>query len=167
MVDISRRNFFRARNVNTTPAIRLPWTADEQLFTQGCTQCGNCISACEENIIIKGDGGFPEINFELGECSFCQACVNSCEELLFTETNHKPWQVDISIKNNCLTKKQIHCQVCQDACEPQAIHFQYQQASVPQPNISQPDCTGCGACVAICPENAISLTISPIGATDE
>ena len=37
MVDLSRRNFIRAKNVSTPPAIRLPWTADEALFTRGCT----------------------------------------------------------------------------------------------------------------------------------
>tara|TARA_B110000211_G_scaffold233854_2_gene301322 strand:- start:32060 stop:32578 length:519 start_codon:yes stop_codon:yes gene_type:complete len=160
MVDLSRRNFMRAKKVSSPPAIRLPWTADEALFTRGCTQCGDCISACEENIIIKGDGGFPEINFSAGECSFCQACVKSCKEPLFNSLDTLPWQLDIEIQSSCLAKKQIHCQICQDSCEPEAIVFKYLHSSVPQPEITLEDCTSCGACVAVCPESAINLSVS-------
>lgn len=163
MVDLRRRNFMRARKINTAPAVRLPWTADESLFTRGCTQCGDCITACEENVIIKGDGGFPEINFDIGECTFCQKCVNSCKETLFNSFDSKPWQLNIEISSDCLTTKQTHCQICQDSCETEAIVFQYLHASVPQPNITLADCTGCGACVSVCPESAIKLSTSSLG----
>ena len=105
MVDLSRRNFIRAKPVTTPPAIRLPWTAHEKLFTRGCTQCGDCIAACEEKIIIKGDGGFPEINFSAGECTFCQKCVVACEEPLFHALDTKPWQLTIDIQASCLANK--------------------------------------------------------------
>ncbi len=167
MVDLSRRNFIRAKKVTTPPAIRLPWVADEEIFIRGCTQCGDCIDACEENIIIKGDGGYPEINFSAGECTFCQACVTTCKEALFTSFDVIPWQLDIEIKANCLTNKQVHCQICQDSCESEAISFKYLHGSVPQPEISIVDCNGCGACVAVCPESAIKLSPSALGANHE
>lgn len=163
MVDLSRRNFLKVKKVTSQPAVRLPWAHNEANFTQGCNQCGDCLLACPEKIIIKGDGGFPEIDFSQGECSFCQKCVQACSEPLFTSFDTPPWQLEINIKNNCLAKKQVHCQVCQDSCEPEAISFRYIQASVPQPEISYVDCTGCGACVSICPESAITLTPPEIG----
>lgn len=158
MVDLHRRNFLRAKQVSSPPAIRLPWTADEALFTRGCTQCGDCISACEENIISKGDGGFPEINFANGECTFCQQCVQACKEPLFTSFDITPWQLDIEITSTCLATKQVHCQICQDSCETQAIIFTPQQGAVSQPSIVLKDCNGCGACVAVCPESSIKLS---------
>jgi|TARA_R110001632_G_scaffold151062_1_gene268646 ferredoxin-type protein NapF len=167
MVDLSRRNFMRAKHVSTPPAIRLPWTVDEKLFTQGCTQCGDCMDACEENIIVKGDGGFPEINFFAGECTFCQQCVKACKEPLFKPLDAVPWQLTIEIEASCLAKNQVHCQVCQDSCESDAISFKYLHASVPQPEITLLDCTGCGACVAICPESAIKLSTTLLGAEHE
>lgn len=167
MVDLSRRNFITAKHEKTAPPIRLPWSVSETLFTQGCTQCGDCISACEENIIIKGAGGFPQINFSAGECTFCELCVKACDEPLFESLDTKPWQLSIEITTNCLTKKQVHCQVCQDSCEPEAISFKYLHGRVPQPEINQVDCTGCGACVAICPESAIKLTTTTTGASYE
>jgi len=167
MVDLTRRNFLRAKKVSTPPATRLPWTADETLFTRGCTQCGKCLSACEENIIVKGDGGFPEINFSKGECTFCQQCVVACDEPLFNTFESKPWQLNIEITSDCLATKQVHCQICQDSCEPEAIIFKYLQASVPQPNIVLSDCSSCGACVSVCPESAIKLSTSLLGADHE
>ena len=141
--------------------------ADEALFTRGCTQCGDCIEACEEKIIIKGDGGFPEVDFSKGECTFCQQCVKVCKETLFKPLESKPWQLDIEITSACLTTKQVHCQVCQDSCEPEAIAFKYLHASVPQPNIKLADCNGCGACVSVCPESAIKLSTSSLGVHNE
>lgn len=167
MVDLSRRNFLRAKNTATPPAIRLPWTADEKLFTRGCTQCGDCIDACEEKIIIKGDGGFPEIDFSVGECTFCQKCVTSCDEALFNPLDTKPWQLAIEIQSGCLANKQVHCQICQDSCEPEAITFKYLHGSVPQPEINLTDCNGCGACVAVCPESAIKLSMPLLGENNE
>ena len=74
---------------------------------------------------------------------------------------------NIEIENSCLAKKQVHCQVCQDNCEVAAINFTYIQGSVPQPEISLADCNGCGACVASCPEAAIQLSTSILGANHE
>jgi ferredoxin-type protein NapF len=76
MVDLARRNFFRGRKASTRLAIRLPWVINEQYFIDDCTQCGDCITSCEEKIIVKGDGGFPEIDFSKGECTFCQKCID-------------------------------------------------------------------------------------------
>ena len=53
-------------------AIRPPWSVNEADFTDKCTRCGDCILVCETQIIVKGDGGFPEIQFDKGECTFCQ-----------------------------------------------------------------------------------------------
>ena len=58
-------------------AIRPPWSVNEEDFTDKCTRCGDCILVCETQIIVKGDGGFPEIQFDKGECTFCQKCVNN------------------------------------------------------------------------------------------
>jgi len=167
MVDLSRRNFIRAKKASTPGGIRLPWVADEALFTRGCTQCGDCLEACEENIIIKGDGGFPEINFSAGECTFCQQCVKACSEPLFMPLETTPWQLNIEIEANCLAKNQVHCQICQDSCEPEAITFTYLHGSMPQPEIAKVDCNGCGACVAVCPESAITLSTALLGANNE
>jgi len=169
MVDQARRSFFRIKKVVASDMIRLPWIVDEQHFIENCSQCGDCLTVCEEQIIIKGDGGFPKIDFTQGECTFCQKCVETCQLPLFVENlTQQPWQLAdnenttanlaIEIKSNCLATNQVFCRSCQDCCEPEAITFQYGSSSIPQPIINKNDCNGCGACVSVCPQAAISLS---------
>lgn len=159
-IDQTRRNFLRGKRLSTTSAIRLPWVKSEQHFVDSCSQCRDCISQCPENIISIGAGGFPEIDFNKGECTFCQKCVQVCQEPLFTDVENDPaWQLDISIKDNCLAFNQIHCQSCQDSCETEAIKFSYLTSSIPQPSIVESDCNRCGACVSVCPQNSISISV--------
>lgn len=161
MVDLARRNFFRGKIKSTPAAIRLPWVINEKHFIDGCTQCGDCITSCEENIIVKGDGGFPEIDFSKGECTFCQKCIDVCNQPLFVderEDSQTAWQLDIKIKSNCLAMNQVVCQSCQDSCETEAISFKYIHSKIPQPQIELDKCNGCGACVSICPQTAIELS---------
>jgi ferredoxin-type protein NapF len=161
MVDLARRNFFRGKKISTPSAIRLPWVIDEQHFINDCTQCGDCVTSCEENIIVKGDGGFPELDFSQGECTFCQTCIDVCKQPLFVDKraeNQTAWQLDIKIKSNCLAKNNVVCQSCQDSCETEAISFKYLLSKTPQPQIALDKCNGCGACVSICPQASIELT---------
>lgn len=159
MVDLARRNFFKAKKINSKPAIRLPYVINEQTFIDKCTQCNSCITACPEEIIVKGDGGFPEIDFSQGECTFCNKCVDACKEPLFIESEgEEPWDLSIEIKANCLAKSQVYCLSCQDSCETEAISFKYISYSTPQPQISLDSCNGCGACVAVCPQTAIEIS---------
>ncbi|WP_028025417.1 ferredoxin-type protein NapF [Enterovibrio calviensis] len=155
MVD-QRRRFF-LRSAQKTKQQSLPWIKDIGAFTDHCTRCGECERACEEQIIVSGDGGFPTIDFNRGECTFCYACAQACPEKLFHSNDQRPWQQAISINENCLAQKNIECRSCHDACDERAIRFQHRLGSVAQPEININDCSGCGACVAPCPTNAISM----------
>ncbi|AAW86402.1 ferredoxin-type protein NapF [Aliivibrio fischeri] len=162
-IDHSKRGFFRRlssqKKINPLTQQRLPWVENESVFTSKCTRCEKCINACEENIIVKGDGGFPIVDFTKGECTFCEGCANSCPEALFDLTAEPVFSHKISINENCLAKKSVECRSCSDMCETQAIRFQLQLGSVAQPKINFDACNGCGGCVAVCPTSAISMTL--------
>ncbi len=153
-INQSRRNLFSRRKSNVT---RPPWSKTEQEFTDNCTRCDKCITACETQIIKRGEGGFPEIDFNLGECTFCQLCVDVCPEPVFDLAQSLPWSIRASIKDSCLTYEGGWCQSCKDACDPRAISFIMAVGQVPKPLIDTDACTGCGACVSPCPSNAIQI----------
>ena len=70
-----------------------------------------------------GEGGFPVVDFQRGECTFCTRCVTVCKAPLFRPTTESPWYYKAHIEANCLANGQVFCQRCQDSCEPNAIRF--------------------------------------------
>ncbi|MGB5445880.1 MAG: ferredoxin-type protein NapF [Psychromonas sp.] len=148
-----RRLFKRKQNVTVTNL--LPWIQDLDLFIENCTQCGDCISRCPEKIIIKGDGGFPNIDFEKGECTFCGQCAEVCKEHIFVSTEQQPWLKKAQIGEACLAYENVYCRSCSESCESGALTFKIGLSAVPQIDLDL--CTGCGACVAPCPTSAIHI----------
>lgn len=155
LINQSRRRLFSRKKNN---AIRPPWSRDDIEFTDVCSRCDKCIQICETNIIIKGDGGFPEVDFKDDECTFCKKCVQVCPEAIFNDTEHQAWQLTATVNNTCLANQGIWCQSCKDACDSSAISFRPVIGQAPRPDINLDACTGCGACVAPCPNNAIFMT---------
>lgn len=181
-----RRLFSRKR----TPAkhLRLPWVKSEALFIDKCTQCHQCISACDTQIITRDADGFPRIDFSDGECTFCNKCIDTCEQPLFVTEEQRtntlaeaiktkkiqPWPGQLAIKtttqnHQCLAANNIFCQSCSDECEVEAINFSYQKVDengnvsmsvIPQPTLNIADCTQCGACISNCPQDSINLNVS-------
>ncbi|WP_169543901.1 ferredoxin-type protein NapF [Sneathiella aquimaris] len=140
----------------------LPWSTPERILA-ACDQCERCLSACPEGIIQKTAQGYPTVNFEKGECTFCESCKEACPQPVFytdpEEIGERPlvWTLKAEISDACLAKNDIQCQSCQDHCDPRAIRFQYQRNAIAEPVIQIADCTGCGACVSVCPANCISI----------
>lgn len=169
-IDHSRRAFFRrptalVTSVNSVVQ-RPPWALSESLFTDQCTRCNECITACEEGIIIKADGGFPEIDFKRGECTFCEACIDVCEPAaLLKQTaahaNQQAFYFDITLDDSCLAKQKVHCQSCKDVCDTGAITMPWPKdvssGAIQTPEINIEDCTSCGACISTCPSQSISI----------
>ena len=158
-VDLSRRGLFRGKLSARTPEVQLPWSIPWSDFVADCTRCGDCLAACPEQILVKGDGGFPIVDFQLGECTFCTECVSACKQPLFRLTTEVAWDYVAHIEAGCLALGQVYCQRCQDSCEPRAIGFSPRLGQVPTPVIDADRCNGCGACVADCPVGSIKISM--------
>lgn len=156
-VDVSRRALLRGHFARA-PSRRPPWSCDDPIFTAHCTQCGDCLHACETGIIVRDEAGFPRVDFRHGECTFCQACVAVCDAPVFHDPEaNLPWTQVAHIGPACLGPQGIHCRSCGESCEAGAIHFAFNAQRVPEPEIDTQACTGCGACVAVCPTQAITV----------
>ncbi|ECH9052614.1 hypothetical protein FB43_13715 [Salmonella enterica subsp. enterica] len=78
MVDLSRRSMLTGSWRNASNGILPPWARETTYFLAHCLRCDACIQACEADILQRGAGGYPSVDFKRGECSFCYACAQAC-----------------------------------------------------------------------------------------
>lgn len=154
-VDVSRRSFLRGQIRGRANAIHPPWSTID--FIEQCQRCDDCVVACQEHILVRGDGGFPVVDFALGECTFCRACVNACHHDALDPLQQKPWSYVAAINEHCLSSNGIVCRACGDSCDQHAIHFRLQTGGRSTPEIFNSLCNGCGACLGVCPAKAIKM----------
>ncbi len=160
--NLKRRQLLRGKIRNQQPPMRPPWALDEELFVQSCTRCDDCIKACEDQILFRGSGGFPEISFQAAGCDFCGDCLQACTVNALQAPVPAPslaWRHRATINTSCLSLNAIVCRSCGDACDTDAIRFKLQTGGRAIPLLDQELCNGCGECLAVCPNHSISLEI--------
>lgn len=159
-MDPSRRLFFRgltkARAVE--PVLRPPWAIPEAEFVLSCTRCDACAKACPQAIVVRGDGGFPELSFASNGCTFCGQCVDACTTgALARLPGQDAWTLRVEIGDKCLAYRNVECRVCGENCDTAAIRFRPVLGGVSSPIVDLDACTGCGVCASICPGQAIRV----------
>lgn len=147
----SRRSLFR----QAPPVQRPPWT-DEARVAAECTSCGECLKACPEAILIAGPGRTPAVDFTRNPCTFCGACAEACPEDVFRPRDTAPWSLTAAIGASCLMASGVECRTCTDVCDTSALRFR-RVVGGGAIVVTDDDCTGCGACLGVCPTGAISL----------
>jgi ferredoxin-type protein NapF len=152
--NIQRRWLLRGGGPTPQP-VRPPWARER--FTNLCVRCQRCAAACPERIIVQGDGGFPELDFGRGECTFCGDCADACPEPVFDKAQVEPWRARAVIADTCLTVRGVVCRSCRDACPADAVQFDFAPGRAARARIEADRCTGCGACVAPCPVGAVRV----------
>lgn len=152
-INTARRAFFTGRARAT--GHQVPWAV--AAFADVCRRCDDCINACEEAILVAGDGGFPTVDFKRGGCTFCGACVRVCGYGALDASLMPPWRLRIAIDERCLSAQGITCRACGDMCETRAIRFQLQTGGRAIPQLDESRCNGCGSCIATCPTQVIQL----------
>ncbi len=160
---IDRAQFLRGNWRGVADIMPPPWALDGESFFRACTQCAECITACPESILRVGDKGYPQVDFQRGECTFCGDCERSCNPKALSNIERNPWSYHAQINNQCLALKGVMCRTCADCCETRAISFQLAVGGFSSPEINLDNCSGCGACIAPCPTDSIEITKHPPG----
>ncbi|MCC2113519.1 MAG: ferredoxin-type protein NapF [Hyphomicrobiales bacterium] len=138
--------------------IRPPFALAEERFIEACTRCDDCIRVCQPGIMVRGDGGFPEIDFSRGGCTFCDACADACHFGAFgTERGERRLNFVAEATTACLDRKGVACRLCENWCPEDAIRFRPMIGGRSEVIINRARCTGCGACVEPCPAAAMSM----------
>ena len=141
--------------------MRPPWARPEPEFLERCAvDCEKCVPACPQSILRIGRGGYPEVDFRVGECTFCGECVSICPTgalfaLALDET--APWPLKAEIRDACLARGGIVCRTCGERCEARAIRFRPVPGGAVEVDVDFESCTGCGACFSVCPVNAVEM----------
>jgi ferredoxin-type protein NapF len=155
----TRRDFLRARRSSAPPPLRPPWALAEQQFSARCSGCGDCLRACPSGILVSGEGRFPTVDFSRGECTFCGDCVAACIPGALRHTEGQaPWSLRARIGEACLAERGVECRICGEVCGASAIRFRPRVGGVALPQLDEAACTGCGACLAPCPSQAIAMS---------
>jgi ferredoxin-type protein NapF len=158
---VSRSDLPRGRLHETPPVLRPPWALSGDDFSAGCDRCCRCAEACPEGIIVAGAGGLPEVDFRRGRCSFCKECIRACAVGLLADRGQAPWRTIAKIAFSCLSVQGVICRLCEEQCEPAAIRFRPALGGYALPEVDAGSCTGCGACVGVCPVGAVEIRKLP------
>lgn len=161
---VSRRQFLRGDVRGTRAVIRPPWALAEPAFTAQCTRCDDCVAACPASLIVRGSGGYPQMDFGRGGCDFCGKCVAACASgSLRAEATGRfaAWSHRAVVGTRCLAAHGVVCRACGDHCEARAIRFRLAPAGRSFAQVDLGRCTGCGACVGVCPAQAVTMQAEP------
>lgn len=124
-----------------------------------CTGCAKCAECCPTGIIALVDG-VPALDFTIGACTFCAACAAACPEPVFIAGPTHHFSHIIAISRACLPFNGVDCQACRDTCPGGAIRFQPVRGGPFVPELAEDACSGCGACISVCPVGAIATARS-------
>jgi ferredoxin-type protein NapF len=150
----TRREFFFGRS-GASPAGPFPPGVTLEAL-KGCNGCGVCAETCPAGIIKIADG-VPVVDFSRGECTFCGQCAERCPERVFPPEPVARFDHAMRLQDSCLALNFVDCQSCRDACPEMAIRFRPTRGGPFRPALDEDACTGCGACLSVCPVGALAI----------
>lgn len=134
-------------------------------FTDKCTACHLCVSACPTRVIQPsyleyGLFGImqPHLDYHTNFCNFeCTICSEVCPTgaiLPLTPEEKKLTQIGVVtflIENCIVYTDNTDCGACSEHCPTKAVDMKPYKDNLSIPTINTDICIGCGACEYACP----------------
>ncbi|MCF6092646.1 4Fe-4S dicluster domain-containing protein [Microaerobacter geothermalis] len=148
--------FVKEQIEDTRKYIRPPGVVDEQSFLLICNRCGDCQTACPQDIILLlgpkagKHVGTPILNLYHNPCTLCMKCVEVCPTGALSPTPKEKVKLGVAKINpsRCFAwKGEQPCDYCKVFCplEEKAVKIEDGK-----PFIIPERCNGCGECKHYC-----------------
>lgn len=148
-----------------------PGALSARNFTQHCTACQLCVSACPNQVLRPSNSLTtlmqPEMSYERGYCRpECVRCSEVCpagaiRPISVPEKSSVQIGHAVYVYENCVVNTDgVECGNCARHCPSGAIQMVPSVAGVPNspklPVVNEERCIGCGACENLCPARPFS-----------
>ena len=142
-----------------------PGSVSIEHFTNFCTACHLCISACPTQVLQPSLSEYglegilqPHLDNQHSFCNYdCVVCSEVCPSgairSLSIDEKHKTQigEVQLVLDNCVVTTKYKDCGSCAEHCPTQAVHMIPWEKGLKIPTLNREICIGCGACEYACP----------------
>lgn len=147
-----------------TDWLRPPGAADEALFLERCTQCGDCAKVCPHgSITFHSQNGTPVIFADQMPCYLCEdvPCIAACatEALLPVEGRGQIRMGLASVSHRICTAGQ-GCHACASKCPTDALSMDFDTQRLV---VAGERCVGCGLCEQVCRtvNDRVAIRVTP------
>lgn len=151
--------------IKRAAAVSPPGTLSAERFSQTCTACYLCVSACPTQVIqpallaYQGGGLLqPAMDYSAAYCTYeCIRCGQVCPTgaiRAFSASEKKATRIGLVhfIEDNCVVvTDRTDCGACAEHCPTKAVRMVPYENDLTIPVLDTDVCVGCGACEFACP----------------
>lgn len=147
-----------------TDWLRPPGAAEEALFLERCTQCGDCAKVCPYgSITFHPQNGTPIIFADQMPCYLCEdvPCIASCAtEALLPVEGRGQIRMGLAVVSHRACTAGQGCHACASKCPMDALSMDF---DTQQLVVTAERCVGCGLCEQVCRtvNDRVAIRVTP------
>ena len=147
-----------------TDWLRPPGAADEALFLERCTQCGDCAKVCPYgSITFHPLNGTPVIFADQMPCYLCEdvPCIAACAtEALLPVEGREQIRMGLAVVSHRVCTAGQGCHACASQCPTDALSMDFDTQRLV---VTTERCVGCGLCEQVCRtvNDRVAIRVTP------
>jgi ferredoxin-type protein NapG len=147
-----------------TDWLRPPGAADEALFLERCTKCGDCAKVCPYgSITFHPQNGTPVIFADQMPCYLCAdvPCIAACAtEALLPVAGREQIRMGLAVVSHRVCTAGQGCHACASKCPTDALSMDFGTQRLV---VTTERCVGCGLCEQVCQtvNDHVAIRVTP------